>query len=114
MLFVKNGGVLYYTNFMDMTDQEFDQLLVTLKRYSMRVLRPVSLAIVVYVLSSAQGYFAYPVFTLVLVVFVLSLSNYGAPAAYSIIFFLTLLVLLPPEAMLTLQKALTSILNRSV
>jgi hypothetical protein len=99
---------------MNMSDHEFDQMLVRGKRYFMRVARPVALALLAYVLGTAQGYFSYPNLLLAFVVLVLASSTYGARSAYAIVLFLTFLILLPPEAMNALQKVLASIAGRAL
>ena len=99
---------------MDMTDEEFDQMFASVKRYAKRVARPLALATLAFILSASQAYFTYSSWLLAFVVFVLASSTYGARAAYAIVLFLTLLILIPPEAMSAFQRGMTSIGGKSL
>lgn len=92
-----------------MTDQEFDEMLRLAKRFAMRVVRPLALAVVTYFLSASQGHFIYPNLVVALLVFVLSASSYGAKLSYAIVMYLAFLVLLPPDFMSKVSKAFVAI-----
>lgn len=97
---------------MDMTDQELEQLLASVKRVAMRIVRPLALAVLAYVLSYTQGHFNYPTFTLALLVFVLSASTYASNAAYAVVFYLAFLVLVPPDVAVSLNKGLAAVVAK--
>lgn len=97
---------------MDMTDQEFEQLLASAKRVAMRIVRPLALAIVAYILSYTQGHFSYPNLALAILVFVLSASSYASKAAYAAVFYLALLVLVPPDVASSLNKGLAAVVAK--
>lgn len=99
---------------MDTTEQDVDAFLAASKSILKRVARPVALAFLAYILSTTQRYFGYPNFVLASVVFVLASSTVGARAAYAVVFFLTGLILLPPELSVAVQKVMASIMGRSI
>lgn len=97
---------------MDMTDQEFEQLLASVKRVAMRIVRPLALAVTAYILSYTQGHFSYPNLVLAILVFVLSASSYASKAAYAVVFYLTLLVLVPTDVAASLNKGFAAIIAK--
>jgi hypothetical protein len=97
---------------MDMTDQEFDEMLRLAKRLAMRVVRPLALAVVTYFLSASQGYFVYPNIVVALLVFVLAASSYGARLSYFILMYLALLVLCPPNFTSSIVKSLATLASK--